>query len=879
MRKFQLFDEFAGPVTGEQVLKHGRHDQKTHGRRGSAELRDAADMWIGKTETSRFAMIDEIRGTARVLRGDNDFYPKSDAEGDASRVFNGTKSLLLEVADAPPSDTPLYRGLAVTRFDEERARRLLTEGYEFEELVASWTPDRQIADEFAGAKIGPRASVNTPAVSITLRADGLPSVEMMPNYSGDKSGIIGQADERVASGRYRVERVTQQSPRVFEVEVSFQGLPFDPEVVRNTEYTGGPAIIGGEPTIVRKSDEDDFARRMSLDIFDSVKPQAEVIKFAPGLTPVIKFNPRQPRAKDGRWTKGGAAWGGDFAGSPFEPSPAEIDYNTQMANIDYIMGRSAFPPDYSYEGLPPPTVTLRQLGREQVTKVRRKIKAWKEARERRYLENLSDEKRAKLIAANRARVDAKRAARGLPPVVYKAMDPVLPLLYDVFRDVVDDPFVWIALIQDQRPLSEIDGDLGAILDDMLDAVAPAETVIKFAPGLRPTLKHLGGKHDQKTHGRGGMSGPDSAPGGGRFSAWGDREGELRVAARVGPSREMLDNALYAQDIEVDPAEIRSRIADSYDYEIEMEVERRMSRTIGLETDEEVEWQREKYYEEELNTRVELYGESTAETIRAETLARDWETTEAIDSMNEVYGTYHTGVNSEGIEVTIQANVDSVIAPSFDGDVLQVEGTLMNEDGMNIGRFTRHFKQDGEGGVKVSHELLEIDDEEYQGAGFSKVFNRNAENYYISHGIDRIDVHAALDGGGYTWASSGFDFDTNVNNLAKSRNNLNFRMDQYEENFNVPRVVRNQMDDLRSRIQLDPSNVDFPTPKEFADIGRLPGAESWPGKVIMRGSNWYGTKVLRPEGARKSRTQEWNEAREAAAEANRERFVQLTLPGT
>jgi hypothetical protein len=46
---------------------------------------------------------------------------------------------------------------------------------------------------------------------------------------------------------------------------------------------------------------------------------------------------------------------------------------------------------------------------------------------------------------------------------------------------------------------------GWVLDEMPGESAPRSTVVKFAPGLRPVLKHLSGQHDQATHGKGGAS--------------------------------------------------------------------------------------------------------------------------------------------------------------------------------------------------------------------------------------------------------------------------------------------------------------------------------------------------------------------------------------
>ena len=62
---------------------------------------------------------------------------------------------------------------------------------------------------------------------------------------------------------------------------------------------------------------------------------------------------------------------------------------------------------------------------------------------------------------------------------------------------------------------------------------------------------------------------------------------------------------------------------------------------------------------------------------------------------------------------------------------------------------------------------------------------------------------------------------------------------------------------------------------------IPGVSTWPGKDIMRGSNWYGTKTLSPEGPRVSSTQRTTAARRRAQqeyEAERARFAAERAPG-
>lgn len=80
-------------------------------------------------------------------------------------------------------------------------------------------------------------------------------------------------------------------------------------------------------------------------------------------------------------------------------------------------------------------------------------------------------------------------------------DEVLGSLRILFGDVVPDG-VWQAFAEDERPLEDIDGELGDLLDEMLSVTSVSKSVtVKFEPGLRPVLKH--GSHDQSAHGRRG----------------------------------------------------------------------------------------------------------------------------------------------------------------------------------------------------------------------------------------------------------------------------------------------------------------------------------------------------------------------------------------
>ena len=883
MRRFQLFDEFAGPVTGEQVLKHGRHNQKDHAGKGRARsddeivglaqqragvgktldksvVGDDGFGYISSSTGERFALTEvNPTGAARIIAAqgwdapaqsvDQETFDRLAQRDDLVTVYRGGPvGLEKGMIEGTPyiGDGKSGPGTYVTD-NPDRAARFANKWVETGRDEAGF----RTHDIYQGNVVPmlmPRSMFDNPGngevnrINIPLTNEGLRGVGAVTGFmGGDRvvwntgAMIVGPAvpsepGREGFAGRWTLDDVTK----------SLEEPPTEGEVAFYR-------IENGEATLLT----------------DSSGSRPEVIKFAPGLVPVLKHG-RHDQSTHGR--RGGASR------PPVDESPAEEDRRRQIENINYIMGRSPFPPGFSYEGLPPPTVTLRQLGREQVTKVRRRIKQWKQARERRYLENLSPEAEAKLIAANRARVDAKRAARGLPPVVYKAMDPVLPLLYDVFRDVVDDPFVWIALIQDERPLSEIDGDLGDILDDMLDAVAPAETVIKFAPGLRPTLKHLSGKHDQKTHGRGGqqtLPGTDTARSGadGPYAEWGDRAKEIRFMESAGMSKAELDAYLDPDTSYIEADRIRQAVDDDYSYAIDNRAKELMNDSDS--TDKTL----EDFREEALDEYVAVHGETTARLLAYGDNEEFFDADVARGQFSEVYDTYHEGINRDGEERTIEARIESVVAPSASDPRMVVSGTLYGDDGYPIGEIERSFAIGPTGRVEATHELLRIHEDDYQGTGFSKVINRQAENYYISHDIDTVRVHAALEGGGYAWASQGFDWDYNNHN--KSLSNMNDRYDAYMKIADLTPEVRSDFGNVFSRLNTLPvTSDDYPTPSEIANLGRVDGVSTWPGKTFMRGSNYYGTKTLVPEGSRESRTTIESRARAAEQRA----FVEARTPG-
>jgi hypothetical protein len=191
----------------------------------------------------------------------------------------------------------------------------------------------------------------------------------------------------------------------------------------------------------------------------------------------------------------------------YDTSAAEEAQSQLELDMDYIMGRTVMPSDYTgYRPGYTPLFVMPNPPRlsERVSRARRRIRRWASEREQRRLSRLSPAEIEEIKAANRARVAAQRERQvrvvrpqlggfGVPALA-KAFDPLFEMLERVLGDVVE-PELWIALIEDGSPVAEMSGPLGDLLDEMLLAVLVDDAVVK----------HLQGQHDQQTHAHGGGS--------------------------------------------------------------------------------------------------------------------------------------------------------------------------------------------------------------------------------------------------------------------------------------------------------------------------------------------------------------------------------------
>jgi hypothetical protein len=265
----------------------------------------------------------------------------------------------------------------------------------------------------------------------------------------------------------------------------------------------------------------------------------------------------------------------------------------------------------------------------------------------------------------------------------------------------------------------------------------------------------------------------------------------------------------------------------------------------------------KTYQEEFDERVaqrieddlDLYVADYGDEIRAADL-------EGLDveSFDEVYGVSHEGISVTGDRVQLSTSVESVTTgDSWDQNV-DVRGSIIDGDGNQVGEFHRRFFVDDYGKLSASHELLNIYDEQHQGTGFAKVFNKQAEDYYISRGITDVHVHAAMSVGGYAWAKQGFDWGAKGGAGWSVKGNMDDILSLGSSDPSLGGVIRAGRE-LRARLDLPSSDPDYPTTREVASWGYVQGASTWPGKTTLIGSDWYGVKTLSPDGPRRSTTEQ------------------------
>lgn len=219
------------------------------------------------------------------------------------------------------------------------------------------------------------------------------------------------------------------------------------------------------------------------------------------------------------------------------------------------------------------------------------------------------------------------------------------------------------------------------------------------------------------------------------------------------------------------------------------------------------------------------------------------------------------------EYTIAPRGEQMIVQVFVDDVevyinsVNVEASVRTEHGLTIGEITREFARDDDGELVAYHHFLQLK-AGYRQGGFGGQFNRDLVRWYRESRVDRIELVAALEDGGFVWAWSGFDFvaKAEADEIFEQRvepqlDTLEKWLDKHEHDDAVSDEEYERMENLRDALQdlIERRNENsfgsgrYPSANDIARLGWEPGMDphkdTWLGKSILQGTSWRGVRYL------------------------------------
>lgn len=383
--------------------------------------------------------------------------------------------------------------------------------------------------------------------------------------------------------------------------------------------------------------------------------------------------------------------------------------------------------------------------------------------------------------------------------------------------------------------------------------------IYFEPGLKPTIKHLEGQHDQMKHGRWATAG---------YTA----EESERISAMegVGPSLQDMANALSGgEDVSADELltlvmndrNLYEQMKDEMDVEYKVQLEEgQFKYRNGREPNEQ---EKVSIYEKVENEAAEGFVEYNRADLNRQFNIENGTFSEVSELEESFRGVFD--ITKETDFGTIKSRIADVYQE--DENTIKVDGNIsVTVDGSSqfIGQFERVFMKNDDGTFSVEHKWLSIDDE-YQGQGFGGQFIRQSEDYYTAIGIKDIYVTAGLEDGARHWARAGYDWDESM--VGDAFRKLAFRVEN-NDSIAFTEQDKSEFDALWGRgatsveykpdyprgIQMkDIKSPDFPFPAEFASLGwdrRTVGDNGdwdWAGKRLMAGLVLDYRKPITAEG--------------------------------
>ncbi|OLT27752.1 hypothetical protein BJF83_17355 [Nocardiopsis sp. CNR-923] len=176
------------------------------------------------------------------------------------------------------------------------------------------------------------------------------------------------------------------------------------------------------------------------------------------------------------------------------------------------------------------------------------------------------------------------------------------------------------------------------------------------------------------------------------------------------------------------------------------------------------------------------------------------------------------------------------------DEIQFGGSVYSSDGSYVGSVERTFRREHDGTLYAIHDYLNLD-RSARGQGFAEAWNGFLQTCYEHSGFERIEVHANIDVGGYTWARQGFTW-ANESDAVRLANLLERQLTRSETELSSMALddpdrlgLQAEIDaaeEILQRINDEPfGSDDYPTAYEMSQCGRRPhhtGRDaSWIGK--------------------------------------------------
>ncbi|MBB4702233.1 phage minor head protein [Sphaerisporangium siamense] len=214
--------------------------------------------------------------------------------------------------------------------------------------------------------------------------------------------------------------------------------------------------------------------------------------------------------------------------------------------------------------------------------------------------------------------------------------------------------------------------------------------------------------------------------------------------------------------------------------------------------------------------------------------------------------------TQHIEGTYAGFTATVSAVRVMPNRLIISGTFHRADA-ELGEFIRSLHRDSDGTLWAKHGLLELQPDA-QGQGLAAAFNRHLLEWYVDSGVDRVELLANIDVGGYAWARAGYDWAAE-SSARRCLNRLEQVLDRARYDLADAQSSGDdaQAAELVTQLQMEIGDAeqilergrtvefgadDFPTPYEISQAGRRSGRTRWIGKQAMLGTTWQAVRWLR-----------------------------------